>query len=94
MTATTNKELIKLAQISDIHIRGQQRHEEYKKAFDLLFEQLLINNVNAIICTGDIFHTKTENITPEVITLMVWFFNKLAEIAPTHIILGNHDGNL
>jgi DNA repair exonuclease SbcCD ATPase subunit/DNA repair exonuclease SbcCD nuclease subunit len=94
MTATTNKELIKLAQISDIHIRGQQRHEEYKKAFDLLFEQLLSNNVNAIICTGDIFHTKTENITPEVITLMVWFFNKLAEIAPTHIILGNHDGNL
>lgn len=85
---------VKIAQISDIHWRGHQRHEEYINAFEKLYEQLKEHEVNAIVCTGDIFHTKTQNITPEVIDKLVWMFRELAKIAPLHIILGNHDGNL
>ena len=85
---------MRIAQISDIHWRGIQRHEEYTKAFKLLFNQLKEQSVDLIVCTGDIFHTKTQGITPEVIDKMVWMFNGLAAIAPLHMILGNHDGNL
>ena len=46
-----------------------------------------------IIHCGDIAHTKTQ-ISPEFVELCSDFFRNLAEIAPTYIILGNHDGNL
>jgi DNA repair exonuclease SbcCD ATPase subunit len=86
---------MKIAQISDIHIRGLSRHEEYKKTFARLYDTL--NNTikpDLIVCTGDIWHTKTQGITPEAIELMTEFFNSLSSIAPLHMILGNHDGNL
>ena len=87
-------ETVRIAQISDIHWRGQHRHAEYTAAFESLFEQLKEADVHAIVCTGDIFHTKTQNITPEVIDKLVWMFRRLSEIAPLHMIPGNHDGNL
>lgn len=40
----------------------------------------------------DIVHSKTQGISPEIIDNLNWWFNSLASIAPTHIILGNHDG--
>ncbi len=86
--------MVKIAHISDIHWRGIQRHEEYTRAFLLLFNRLREEQPDLIVCTGDIFHTKTQGLTPEVIDKMVWMFNGLAEIAPVHTILGNHDGNL
>ena len=87
-------ENVRIAQISDIHWRGQQRHEEYTLAFEKLFTQLKEQDVHAIVCTGDTFHTKTQNITPEIIDKLVWMLRELAKIAPLHFILGNHDGNL
>lgn len=87
---------IKICQISDIHWRGSTRHEEYTKAFEQLFKQLKEEEVppNLIVCTGDIFHTKTQGITPEVIDKITWMFRELLKIAPVRVILGNHDGNL
>ena len=41
---------------------------------------------------GDIVHSKTQGISPELIDMLSWWFTGLADIAPTHIILGNHDG--
>lgn len=85
---------MKILHFSDIHWHGFQRHEEYTKIFQDFFEKAKAENPSVIVCTGDIFHTKTSNITPEVIDKMVWMFEQCAEIAPLHIILGNHDGNL
>lgn len=85
---------IKISQISDIHWRGSSRLEEYTKAFERLFELLKEEKPDLILCTGDIFHTKTQNITPEIVDKMVWMFQKLMEIAPVRTILGNHDGSL
>lgn len=85
----------KLAFLSDIHWRGITRHEEYTKAFTEVFRQLREEvKPDYILCGGDIFHTKTQNITPEVIDKITWMFNELAVIAPVYSILGNHDGNL
>src|SRR5210317_35729 len=82
----------KCIHISDIHFRGLQRHEEYKKIFINLFEKSKELKPDLIFIGGDIVHSKTQGISPELIDILTWWFNSLADIAPTHVILGNHDG--
>jgi DNA repair exonuclease SbcCD ATPase subunit len=58
-----------------------------------LFQKLKqIEDLDAIFIGGDIVHSKTQGITPEIIDILSWWFTSLAEIASTHVILGNHDG--
>jgi DNA repair exonuclease SbcCD ATPase subunit/predicted phosphodiesterase len=83
---------MKIAHIADVHIRGFQRHEEYRKSFSTLFESLRIQSPDVILVVGDIVHSKTHNITPELIEITTWFFKQMSQIAPLHMVLGNHDG--
>jgi DNA repair exonuclease SbcCD ATPase subunit/DNA repair exonuclease SbcCD nuclease subunit len=85
---------MKIAHISDIHWMGLSRHEEYTRAFTILFSKLREIRPDAIFLGGDYFHTKTSGISPEVIDRLAWMFKSFGDIAPTHAILGNHDGNL
>lgn len=86
---------MKIAHLADIHWRGIARHHEYQKAFEEFFEKLKEEiKPDIIFVCGDIYHTKINGITPEVINYMAWMFKEMSEIAPTHVILGNHDGNL
>lgn len=85
---------MKIAHVSDIHWRGFQRHEEYTDVHVKLVNKLRELKPDLILCTGDIFHTKTQGITPEFVDKLVWSFRELASVAPFHTILGNHDGNL
>ena len=82
----------KCAHISDIHWRSLKRHDEYIDVFNKLFEKLNEESPDAIFIGGDIVHSKTQGISPEIIDNLNWWFNSLASIAPTHVILGNHDG--
>lgn len=84
--------MIKIAHISDVHFRSLKRHEEYKVVFKKVFKSLKEEEVDLIFVGGDIVHSKTQGITPEIIDVLNWWFTSLADIAPTHIILGNHDG--
>ena len=84
---------MKFAHIADTHIRNLKFHYEYRKVFDRLYEILREQEVDYIIHCGDIAHTKTQ-ISPEFVEMAADFFTNLASIAPTYIILGNHDGNL
>ena len=84
---------MKFAHIADTHIRNLKYHKEYKEVFEQLYQCLLEEEVDYIIHCGDIAHTKTQ-ISPEFVDLCASFFQNLADIAPTYIILGNHDGNL
>lgn len=86
--------MVKIVQISDIHWRGSQRHEEYTQAFEMLFEKIKQIKPDIIINTGDIYHTKTVAITPEVIGKLAWMFESLGNLCPSYTMLGNHDGNL
>jgi len=81
------------AHISDTHIRNVKYHEEYRKVFKDIYERLENDKPDYIIHTGDIAHTKTQ-LSPEYFELCAEFLKNLADIAPTYIILGNHDGNL
>ena len=77
--------ITKLYHISDIHIRLQKRHDEYKKVFNNLYNNLKDEVKNGlggdsskglIIITGDILHSKTE-LSPECVSLTADFFQKL-----------------
>jgi DNA repair exonuclease SbcCD ATPase subunit/DNA repair exonuclease SbcCD nuclease subunit len=83
----------KFAHIADTHIKNLKYHYEYKKVFQQLYQILKEESVDYIIHCGDIAHTKTQ-ISPEFVELASDFFRNLSSIAPTYIILGNHDGNL
>ena len=85
--------MYKIAHLADTHIKNLKFHYEYKKVFEQLYEILRKENVDYIVHCGDIAHTKTQ-ISPEFVELCSDFFANLAKIAPTYIILGNHDGNL
>lgn len=78
--------------LSDIHWRGLTRHDEYRRAFTKFFKKAKKLKPNCIFIGGDIVHSKTQGISPELIDSLVWWFSELAKIAPTHVILGNHDG--
>ena len=58
-----------------------------------MYNMLREQNVDYIVHCGDIAHTKTQ-ISPEFVDMAANFFKELSSIAPTYIILGNHDGNL
>ena len=84
---------MKFAHIADTHIKNLKYHHEYKEVFEQLYETLRDEKVDCIVHCGDIAHTKTQ-ISPEFVEMCSDFFRNLATIAPTYIILGNHDGNL
>tara|TARA_R110000868_G_scaffold318599_1_gene579326 strand:- start:374 stop:637 length:264 start_codon:yes stop_codon:yes gene_type:complete len=82
--------MYKIAHFGDTHIRNLKYHKEYKIVFKKIYEALREEKPDYIIHCGDIAHTKTQ-ISPEFIDMASDFFRNLASIAPTYIILGNHD---
>jgi len=86
------KKSARILHLADIHFRGLTRHDEYKESFTEFFEIARRLRPDLIYIGGDIVHSKTQGISPELIDILNWWFTGLAEIAPTHIILGNHDG--
>jgi len=84
---------LRFAHISDTHIKNLKYHYEYRIIFEQLYDALRKQQVDYIIHCGDIAHTKTQ-ISPEFVEMCSNFFSSLASIAPTYLILGNHDGNL
>ena len=85
--------MTRIAHISDVHIRNLKFHREYRASFEDLYKKVKEQNIDIIYIGGDIAHTKT-NLSPEYFELCSGFLTNLAAIAPTYVILGNHDGNL
>ena len=85
--------MVRIAHISDTHIRNLKFHKQYKVAFEDMYKQLRELKPDYIVHCGDIAHRKTD-ISPELVDMITDFLRNLADIAPTHVILGNHDGNL
>ena len=83
----------RIAHISDTHIRNLKYHMEYNHVFNEIYDSLRQENPDYIIHTGDLAHTKTQ-LSPEYFEMASNFLKSLADIAPTIMILGNHDGNL
>lgn len=84
---------MKIAHVSDLHIRNFKYRTEYHAAFDELYEQLEALKPDLIINTGDTVHSKLA-VSPELFDDVAWHFLKMSAIAPHWVILGNHDLNL
>jgi DNA repair exonuclease SbcCD ATPase subunit/DNA repair exonuclease SbcCD nuclease subunit len=85
--------MVRIAHFGDTHIKNLKYHYEYRKAFEQIYQILREQEVDYIVHCGDLAHTKTQ-LSPEYFELATDFLKNLADIAETHIILGNHDGNL
>jgi DNA repair exonuclease SbcCD ATPase subunit/DNA repair exonuclease SbcCD nuclease subunit len=85
--------MVRIAHISDTHIRNLKFHKQYRVAFEDMYKKLKKLKPDYIIHCGDIAHRKTD-ISPELVEMTTDFLRNLGAIAPTHVILGNHDGNL
>jgi len=84
---------MKFAHLADTHIRNLKYHYEYRSIFEQIYKKLREEKVDYIIHCGDLAHTKTQ-LSPEYFEMASNFLKNLADIAPTYIIPGNHDGNL
>ena len=84
---------LKILHVSDIHIRKLKYHTEYREVFAQLYERAREEKPDIILNTGDTFHTKTD-LSSEAVQMMSELFSNLADIAPYHILAGNHDLNL
>lgn len=94
---TIDLEITHIAHIADVHIRNVRRHDEYMGVFSELYSSLKdlksVHPKMAIYLGGDIVHTKLD-MSPELIRMTHLFLKNCADIAPTFLILGNHDCNL
>lgn len=84
---------MKIAHLSDIHIRFASRHDEYRDVFKNLFQDLQTQKPDRIAITGDLNHIKV-NMSPGSIDLLSELLIGLIRIAPVDLIPGNHDYNL
>jgi DNA repair exonuclease SbcCD ATPase subunit len=86
-----------IAHLADIHIRNVKRHSEYEVVFERLYANLKEEKEKhpglVIYLGGDIVHAKLD-MSPELIQVTYKFLKACADIAPTLLILGNHDCNL
>jgi DNA repair exonuclease SbcCD ATPase subunit/DNA repair exonuclease SbcCD nuclease subunit len=85
--------MVKIAHVSDIHIRNFKYHDVYENVFNQLYDKLRELKPDIIVNTGDTAHTKLQ-LSPAYFDMTARFFTNLADIAPLHIIIGNHDLNL
>ena len=84
---------MKIAHISDVHIRNYRYHKEYQQVFENLYKKLEELKPDIIVNTGDTAHTKL-NLSPSYFDMAAKMSKRLGDIAPYHMILGNHDLNL
>ena len=61
-----------IVHIADVHWRGLTRHQEYRDIFERYFTQIKVLNPDIIYIGGDIVHSKTQGISPELIDNLVW----------------------
>lgn len=84
--------------IADLHIRRNERIEEYKHVFDNFIQQLkdeysITKNKAMIVVCGDIFHFKTSQ-RAEGLNLFTYLIKELTSLHPVILLMGNHDVDL
>jgi DNA repair exonuclease SbcCD nuclease subunit len=81
---------------ADIHIRLNQRMEEYVSIFEKFINNCkeITSKYNKeevrIVISGDLLHSKNQ-LSPNLITITSYFLRQLEEIAKVIVIAGNHD---
>lgn len=90
-----DKTYTKIYHISDIHIRPDERLDEYKAVFQKLFDTLDKQDDNAealLVITGDIYYSKNV-LKSNSNYVLTKFFAEAAKKIEVVLITGNHDMN-
>ena len=93
-----DKKIRYIFHLADLHIRRNDRMDEYKKVFDELVKNILtihskIIKKSVMVVCGDIFHYKNMQ-TPDAISLWNMFIDNITGLMPVIVITGNHDVDL
>ena len=81
----------KIAHLADIHIRkSTDRHDEYRKVFDKLYDDLIKESPDRIVIVGDLYDNYID-IEGEALLLTGEFLTKLSNISPVIVTVGNHE---
>ena len=91
-------ELRYIIHIADLHIRRNERIEEYQQVFNNFLSMIRdkykqLKNKSIVVVCGDIFHYKTTQ-RAEGIKLWNKFLYELNQLLPSIVIMGNHDVDL
>lgn len=84
---------MRIAHVSDLHIRNFKYRSEYRSAFHDLYEKLDGLAPDLVVNTGDTVHSKLA-VSPELFDDVAAHMLAVTDIAPYWVILGNHDLNL
>ncbi len=84
---------MRIAHISDLHIRNFKYRDEYRAAFDDLYSKLEDYQPDLVVNTGDTVHSKLA-VSPELFDDVANHMVEVCKVAPYWLILGNHDLNL
>ncbi len=84
---------MRIAHVSDLHIRNFKYREEYRTAFRDLYGKLGLLRPDLIVNTGDTVHSKLA-VSPELFDDVADHMLAMSSIAPYWLVLGNHDLNL
>ena len=77
--------------VADVHIRLTKRHDEYREAFQKVYDAVDKLSQHAVVAVlGDVVHAKCD-LSPEAVQLSSEFLRNLADRRPTILVAGNHD---
>ena len=79
-----------IVHFSDLHIRLYKDHDLYRKILTDMLDKFREIKPCRIVFTGDLVHSKNQ-LTPELIDIVVWLLSECSSIAKTILIPGNHD---
>lgn len=87
--SSVRKNSLKLGLIGDPHFMVDNVLI-MKKFIQCVVEWIIENDFDAVICLGDVLH-QHERIHMTPFMLALEFFQKMRELVPTYVIIGNHD---
>jgi len=89
LNSSTSEPIHRLYHISDLHIRCDKRHNEYKEVFNKFLNEITSEN-SAVVITGDLLNTKNRITSLEVILAREFLF-EISRKCPLIIIPGIND---
>ena len=64
---------MRIIHIADVHWRGLSRHNEYVTVFKDFYKKVKRLKPDIIYVGGDIVHSKTQGISPELIDNLIFY---------------------
>lgn len=80
----------KVVHFSDLHLRLFKDHELYRSILQDMITKFNEIKPDRVVFTGDLVHSKNQ-VTPELIEMVVWILTECSKVAKTILIPGNHD---